>query len=85
MEDVSVGHGNKALSQRRSRGRTVEVFVLSLTQVGDCRGECNRDKRRLRAELLRGGRQDLRMDRLNTLLEWLTFLDLFFKESHCDI
>jgi hypothetical protein len=36
MEDVSVEHGNKALSQRRGRGRTVEVFVLSLTKVDDC-------------------------------------------------
>jgi hypothetical protein len=62
-------------------GRTVEVFVLSLTPVGNCRSGWNRDRRRLRAELLRGGQQHLRMDRLITLLKWLTFLELLIQET----
>ncbi len=81
MEDVSVEHGSKALSQRKGRGRTVEVIVLSLTKVGDCRGGWSRTRRRLHAELLGGGRRHLRMCGLETLLERLAFLEPLIKES----
>jgi hypothetical protein len=65
MENVSFGHGSKALSQREGRRRTVEMLVLSLAEIGDCRGGRSHRRRRLLADFLGGGGRQLRMSGLN--------------------
>ncbi len=52
MEDVSFGHGSKALSQRKGRRRIVEVLVLSLAEVGDRRGGWSHRRQRMLAVFL---------------------------------
>ncbi len=57
------------------------MLVLSLAEVGDCRGGWSHKRRRLLADFLGGGGRQLRMSGLDTLLERLTFLELLTKES----